>query len=277
MRTIRAQLNLFFIALGFLTRLPVPVNLNFSQMNLNRASRYFSLIGWVVGAMCAVIFFAASQLFPPALAVAISMLFGLLLTGCFHEDGLADTCDGLGGGWNAQQKLSIMKDSRIGTYGAVALWTALTMKLLALVALAQTSVSVDYASYSIASRLFGSEVELNFALLALLVAHPLSRALSTTLIYFLSYVSGSEKSKVKPLAEKINLLDIVLSIFIGGLSLFLVPEFAIHILVACIMVTFLWSVWLKRQIGGFTGDALGATQQLNELSIYLTIIAMGAS
>ena len=124
MSPIREQLNLFWIAVAFFTRIPVPASVEFSQASLNRASRYFPAVGWLTGVLCAAALWLFMQVFPQDVAVVLSIAVSLLLTGCFHEDGLADSSDGMGGGWTREQKLSIMKDSRIGTYGAAALWVS---------------------------------------------------------------------------------------------------------------------------------------------------------
>lgn len=242
----KQQINLILIALTFLTRIPVKLKLDYNQQNLNRASRYFSLIGWLVGGTVALVFFLASFLFEANIALLISMLVSVLMTGCFHEDGLADTCDGFGGGWTAQQKLSIMKDSRIGTYGAVGLWMVLMFKYQTLM---QTPSII----------------------IALLVAHPLSRSLSTSMIYFMTYVTDEEKAKVKPLAEKQYFSDFLVALSVGLLGLLLVPDFAL-LIIASLVVLFILLRWLFiRQIGGFTGDALGASQQISEVVIYLLL------
>ncbi|WP_144392528.1 adenosylcobinamide-GDP ribazoletransferase [Pleionea sediminis] len=249
---LKQETNLFWIALSFFTRLPVPKNLEFSQCNLNKASRYFSLVGWLVGISCALIFYLAAQIVSIPVAVILSMGFSFLLTGGFHEDGLADTADGLGGGWTQDQKLKIMKDSRLGSYGALALWFALSLKFVLLSELGYTAVY------------------------ALIIAHPLSRVMSTIIIAGLPYVSEESQSKIKPLAEKMTLSDLAIIFVIGCLPLIGIIKEALIVLAAVLLVTLLFSWYLKKQIRGFTGDALGATQQLTELTIYLALIATGA-
>ncbi len=187
------QLNLFLIALGFFTRIPVPDNLDFSQQKLNQASRYFTLVGWVIGLITAMSFYLASWVLPNPAAVIIALGIGFMVTGGFHEDGLADTADGLGGGWTPQKKLTIMKDSRIGSYGALALWWVLSYKAVALSSMDSTMI-------------------------ALLVAHPLSRTVSTALIFLLPYVTEHEQSKVKPLAESQAQQDLLINLFCDPLT-----------------------------------------------------------
>lgn len=248
------QLNLFYIALGFLSRIPLPSQINYSQKNLNQASRYFSLVGWLIGGVCALTFFLGELVFPKNIAILLSMMISLLLTGCFHEDGLADTCDGLGGGWEQKQKLAIMKDSRLGTYGAAGLWFTLMLKYSLLNALSSTDI-----------------------IIMLLVAHPLSRSVSTMMIYLLPYVSDDNTAKVKPLAESLQKQDLLINLLLGCGGLLLVFSQALWLVMILITFVMLFRLFLLKQINGFTGDTLGASQQIAELLIYLTVIALEKS
>ena len=132
---IRSQLELFFIAVGFFSRLPVPGWVEFSPDKLGRAARFLPLVGWLIAVIGAAVFWLAVQVLPVELAVVLSMAATIRATGAFHEDGWADTCDGLGGGWTREQVLQIMKDSRIGSYGAIGLVLLLLAKYLVLSAL----------------------------------------------------------------------------------------------------------------------------------------------
>ena len=245
------EFNLILIALTFFTRIPVSSKIDFSPEKLNQAGRYFSLIGYLIGGLCALVYFIFSALLSDPIALLLSMLFGILLTGSFHEDGLADTCDGFGGGWQAEQKLKIMKDSRLGTYGAVAIWFVLTLKFYLL-------------------------LETASIILALLVAHPLSRSLSTCMIYFLPYVANEEQSKVKPLAEKLRLSDLLINSVIGIIPLLLLSNLTLMASVKVLLILaglfFILKNLYIKQIGGFTGDTLGAAQQISELVIYMLLI-----
>jgi len=247
MQILSKQINLFWIAVSFFTRIPVPKSVDYSEQLLNRASRYFPVVGLFIGIITAFCYWAASIVLPENVALILSMLCGILLTGCFHEDGLADVADGFGGGWTVEQKLNIMKDSRLGTYGAAALWFSLTLKFVLL-------------------------SQLSFVVIALIVSHTLSRGIAVLLIQALPYVQLDKASKVKPLAQKLSVNDIaVIATFcvcafylLGTLSALLIPA-----LLCTFIALFLW---LKRQIGGFTGDALGAAQQISESICYLTLL-----
>ncbi|MGB0496558.1 MAG: adenosylcobinamide-GDP ribazoletransferase [Kangiellaceae bacterium] len=252
-QTLNKQLNLVLIAIAFFTRIPVPKSVDFSQQNLNHASRYFSLVGWLIGILCSLVLVLSSSIFTMEIAIIISMVFSVFLTGCFHEDGLADTCDGFGGGWEKQQKLSIMKDSRLGTYGAVSIWFALSFKLLLLVQIYNVSIQL--------------------IMFAIIVAHVLSRSFSTLMIYFLPYVSDEEQSKVKPLAEKLSSKDLLINLSIGLASLVFIFEQALYVLFFLSLAFFTLKYLFQKQIGGITGDTLGAAQQVSELVVYLVLMA----
>src|SRR5688572_25313631 len=116
------------LALGFFTRIPVPNLVDFQEADLNHAVKYFPLVGCIVGLIGVVAFYLAMQVFTHPIAVLISMAATIFATGAFHEDGLADSADGLGGGWERAQVLAIMQDSRLGTYGAIALFMVLMAK-----------------------------------------------------------------------------------------------------------------------------------------------------
>lgn len=250
----RYQLELFFTALGFFTRIPVPAWVPWTPERLNHAARYFPLVGWIVGAAGALVLWTSALVLPAGIAVVLSMAATIRLTGAFHEDGWADACDGLGGGWDKLQVLSIMKDSRIGSYGATGLILMLLAKALALTELA----SIDTA----------------LALVALLAAHPLSRLASTSLIHFLDYVREDESSKSRPLAKRLDGRELAIAVLGGVLPLMLLP--ALPALLAGLLVALVsWRAArvFVRRIGGYTGDCLGAVQQVSELACYLGILA----
>ena len=131
MNAARRELEYFFGALRFFTRLPVPAWVGHSPAALNHSARYFPLVGLVVGLLGALVFAFASFFLPKTLAVLLAMAATLLATGAFHEDGWADMVDGFGGGWTRERTLEIMKDSSIGSYGTIALALMLVGKFMA--------------------------------------------------------------------------------------------------------------------------------------------------
>lgn len=250
----RYQLELLFTAVGFFTRLPVPAWVPWSIERLNHAARYFSLVGWVVGLIGAAGYLLCAQVLPAALAVLLSMALTVRVTGAFHEDGFADACDGLGGGWDKAQALEIMKDSRIGSYGTVGVVLMLLSKAAALVALA------DFGKAAVVT--------------ALLVAHPLSRLASTSLIHFLPYVRADDRAKSKPLAHRLNAGELACACVFGLLPLLLLNwNAALSALLMVGACTAWWANLCRRRLGGYTGDLLGAAQQLAELACLLGLLA----
>lgn len=251
----RREIELFFTALGFFTRIPVPAAIPWSPERLNHAARYFPLVGIVVGAIGAASFALFAGVLPATLAVVLSMAVTIRLTGAFHEDGWADACDGLGGGWEAAQVLTIMKDSRIGTYGTVG---------LVLMLLAKAAALVELAAHGTAA-----------VVCALIAIHALSRLASTSLIHTLDYVREDALSKAKPLARALNRRELAIAAAGGLLPLLLLPPAAALAALAVTVLVTLWAARLfRRRLGGYTGDCLGATQQLTELAGYLAVLAL---
>ncbi len=261
MSRVAFELRLFFVALQFLTRVPTPRWVGFEPDWLNRSARYFPLVGSVVGVVAAAVLWAASLLFPPVVAVLLSMTATLLMTGGFHEDGLADTWDALGGAVDRERALAIMKDSRIGSYGALALLAVLGLKAAALTALAGTGMALVTP--------------------VLLLAHTASRAAAVTLIRVLPYAGDLAHAKAKPLARSVSVIEVTVAI--GWALLFAAvlvaqnPSQIAHAGMALLVAAAgtLWSFcWLRARLGGYTGDTLGATQQLTELAMLLAWLAV---
>jgi len=255
------QYYLLLLALSFFTRIPVRLPEVIKPEMLHKASRYFALVGVFIGVVTALIFAVFASFLPISLAILISMACSLLLTGAFHEDGWADVWDGFGGGWTVEQKLNIMKDSRLGTYGAAALFFILMLKYQSLLLLTSSE-----------------DNSILMLCCALILAHTLSRAVSTSLIFSMTYVSEDAQSKVKPLAQHLSINSLLVLVITGALVLFILLP-ALHCLV---MVICLWGMrqllifWFNRQLGGFTGDCLGAAQQVLEVAIYIILLVLAA-
>ena len=247
------ELRLLFTALQFLTRVPVPRWVGFEPDWLNHSARYFPLIGAGVGAMGASVLWAAAQVLALPVAVWLSMAATLWLTGGFHEDGWADTCDGLGGSVSRARALEIMKDSRIGAYGAMGLVVMLALK-------AATLASLPLAT----------------GCAALLLGHCASRAAAVGLIRFLPYAGDVEHAKAKPLAQRISAAGFAVACAWPVAAVVALMVWNAHwalaatggVVVAAIGAA--WCArWFRRRLGGVTGDTLGATQQLTELLVLL--------
>ncbi|CAG19592.1 adenosylcobinamide-GDP ribazoletransferase [Photobacterium profundum] len=250
----KRQWQVFLVALAFFTRIPIPESTPYSSERLNQANRYFGVVGTIIGLLTAIVYWISVQVFPIELAVAAAIICGLLLTGAFHEDGLADVFDGFGGGWSVEQKLNIMKDSRLGTYGASALVMMLGCRWAVLIALAKIDILLPVG--------------------LLIVMHTLSRICAASLIFSYPYVRADQDSKVKPLANQQSQHDLWVLIATGLIILLLLPlEMAISLTLVLFVVRWLCGKWFQQQLGGYTGDCLGATQQIAELMGYLTLLA----
>lgn len=241
------QWHYFLTAVMFFTRIPIRFS-SFDNADLNKATRYFPLVGILVGAVGALVFWLSDLLLPLEIALLLSIASTVLLTGAFHEDGLADTVDGLGGSWSKEQVLAIMVDSRIGSYGAIGLVLVLLTKYQAL-------------SYQTAALIPAS----------LVAGHALSRLCAVLVMATQSYVKAEGKSK--PLATQPNITELIIATFFGLAPLaFLEMKF----LTALVPVTLVWlwfSAKIKSRIGGYTGDCLGAMQQLTEVAFYIGLLA----
>ncbi|TAE24261.1 MAG: adenosylcobinamide-GDP ribazoletransferase [Cytophagales bacterium] len=254
-------MQLFWTALMFYTRLPVPKGIDHSEDLLNRSTIFFPLIGWIVGGIGVGVYWVGSILFPPELAVLFSMISTVWVTGAFHEDGFADVCDGFGGGWSAEQILTIMKDSRLGTYGSVGLGLLLAVKYFAL----KSMLGVEA---------FGVAVALKY-----ISAHSLSRLFATSMMRVLPYARLDETSKVKPVAKGITDAQFAIAALFGLLPLLILAIYTglpiyLAFLVPLWLVRWRLAHFFKKWIGGYTGDCLGATQQLTEVVVYLSFVSL---
>lgn len=249
------QCRLFFIAMQFFTRLPIPRWVGFKAEWLHHASRYFPLVGMVVAVAASAVYAAAAWLWPAPVAVLLSTAAGIYLTGAFHEDGFADMCDGFGGGMTRERVMEIMKDSRIGTYGAVGIGLLVALKCALLSMLDPLAV-----------------------IAALLLAHPLSRLAACTLIRTLAY--ARDEGKAKPLAQEMTSGEFAIAaacaavpaLALGALGSLSWIAIASSVLAAAVVAAWLGAKFAAR-IGGYTGDCLGAVQQVSEVAIYLCVLA----
>ena len=268
--TLREQWHLLLLAISFFSRIPVELKVDVTANMLNQASRYFAVVGGLIGACSAFAFYLSASILSIELALLIAMFSSVLLTGAFHEDGWADVWDGFGGGWTVENKLNIMKDSRLGTYGAAALFFILMIKYQALLALIQQNITHT-------ALLNESMLSESLSVLSILVlGHGLSRVLATSLIADMPYVSEDATSKVKPLAQSLSSNSYLILLSTGGLVIALTLSFSIAWKLVAILLLTRWCLkrWFTKQLGGYTGDCLGAAQQLSEVVIYLVLLSL---
>ena len=241
----------------FYSRIPLPANWYLAKTS--HCSRYFSLVGWLAGGVSVGVWLLAQMLFADLswtfpevtlpIAVLLGMIAAVLLTGALHEDGFADTCDGLGGGWTPEERLRIMKDSRIGTYGALGLVFLILLKFFALL-----------------------QIETEILPLVWFAGHALSRFASISQLHFLTYVQDAEKSKSGTMTE-FSGIDLIVNAAFGLLPLIFIGYQVWVALLAVVIVWWVLIMLFKRKLGGVTGDSLGATQQFCEVVFYLGLTA----
>ncbi|WP_158800095.1 adenosylcobinamide-GDP ribazoletransferase [Pedobacter sp. L105] len=260
----KKEIRLFFTALTFYSRLPAPASAHQDPAGqLPDSIRYLPVIGWIAGLLAAAVFFCSSYLFGLSIAVFLSMAATILMTGAFHEDGFADVCDGFGGGWTKEKILDIMKDSRLGTYGVTGLILLLGIKFMALQQL--LGAATQPMDFICITGLF-------------VVAHSLSRFAAITVVFNHSYARIAE-SKASGAVEKGRPVNLILAGCFTLLPLFALicytsrPLMAL-VIVPVILLSFYLGGYFKKWIGGYTGDCLGAVQQLTEVTIYLSYILL---
>lgn len=258
----RKEIRIFFTALMFYTRIPCPSYTDHSDDYLNKATRYFPLIGWIVGLISFATFYLAYQLLGLELAVLASLLAGVLTTGAFHEDGLADVFDGFGGGWTKERILDIMKDSRLGTYGVAALIFLFLIKYTALVKL--TGPVIQDLSFKHVALMF-------------VAYHSLARLTAINISFFSEYSRADASSKSKPIAKSNTYKEVIIAYIFGlsplALLTYTYMPYALVLLpmiILCVYATY----YFKKWIDGYTGDCLGAAEQIAECLILLSFIAI---
>jgi adenosylcobinamide-GDP ribazoletransferase len=263
------QLRVLLTGVMFLTRLPCPAWVGHDAEYLARSTVWFPAIGALVGGFGALAFAVAALGLPPLVAAALSTVATVWLTGAFHEDALADSCDGFGGGWGKDQILAIMKDSRVGSYGVVGLALVLVAKLGALAALAAQFGPVTAAG-SVEYTATGAPNAGRVAA-ALVAAHVLGRWSSLPLIWRLEYVRETG-SKSKPFAASVTPARLVVgSALAVAVVVAVLGREAVPVLAVALAVTLLAGRYFRRVLGGITGDCLGAANQAVELCVYLAL------
>lgn len=240
-------------ALTFLTRLPVAGFASGDPAALSRSSTWFPLVGLLIGAILGVSLLAALAVAPVALAVILVLILSVLLTGGFHEDGLADVADSAGA-FTVDSKLAIMRDSRVGTYGALALVLLIAARFTALSELADSAWGV----------LLGT----------LIAAHVLGRWSSVLLMAWLPYARAEAANKIVAqgvtrsqffTASLVSLACLIpVAVMDGQVVLIALPTAGLVATVA--------GLWFRRSFGGITGDALGAANVIVELSVLCTVV-----
>ncbi|MFK8050136.1 MAG: adenosylcobinamide-GDP ribazoletransferase [Halioglobus sp.] len=233
-------------ALSFLTRFPLPA-FSYHEALQSRSVCYFPLVGFIIGLIGAGVFEVATLIWPASVAIVFAMIATVISTGAFHEDGLADSADGIGGGWTVDDKLRIMKDSRIGTYGGLALILTMLLKFTSLNALPENQISA-----------------------AFILAHVLGRWSTLPLLRYCSYIGGGSGNPFAGSVTPIRIVAATLGMLL--ITVLFAGESTLAIAVSVLTITLISGLFFRSQIAGITGDSLGAANQLVEVTVYLVLL-----
>ena len=244
---IKQEIRVLLSAISFFTTISFSSNQNFSKELLHKSARYLTLIGIMVGGLAALVFWVTSSIYSKPIGIIFSMIATILITGGFHEDGFADCCDGFGGGFTRYKILSIMKDPRIGSFGAIGITLLLGIKFFALYEMPVEKIPG-----------------------ILIIGHCISRFAAISLVWAVPYVTEESTAKSKLVVNHFSgkdlciagIISIIPFIFLGNLIIFfaLIP-------ICCF--TIILGYYFIKKIGGITGDCLGTTQQVTEVIFYL--------
>ncbi|MGB5952524.1 MAG: adenosylcobinamide-GDP ribazoletransferase [Ornithinimicrobium sp.] len=235
-------------ALTFLTRLPLARLSSADPAGLSAATRWFPVVGLSIGGLLAMTLLGVDALVPTTVAVVLTIAVGVLVTGGLHEDGFADVADSAGA-FGVERRLAIMRDSRIGAYGALALLLLVLARFVTLSAIAASTVSLVVA--------------------ALVTAHVMARWSSVALMAALPYARPEGANGI--VAQGVKASQLGLATAVAALCLIpaaaLAPLMTMMAIIAALIIASVAGWWFKRTLGGITGDCLGAANVLVEIVV----------
>jgi len=235
-------------AILFFTRIPLPRSSHYCASDTQHAIRYLPVIGGLIGLWASVVFIVINSYFSLKIGIFLSMISTILLTGAIHEDGFADFCDSLGG-MTSEKRLLIMKDSNMGAFGVIGL------------------IGILFGKY-----LFLTHIPESFLPCVLISGHLLSRYVILFPMLFLPYSGNSKTSKSLSMVQTFHVKNICIATIITGLCLLALPFYILVSIPIIICMILLLIFYYNKSIGGYTGDYLGAAQQLTEVAHYFSII-----
>ncbi|MBC7578863.1 MAG: adenosylcobinamide-GDP ribazoletransferase [Tardiphaga sp.] len=245
-------------AIRFLTIVRVPDTESATAPDwLARAMKYFPLVGAGIGLCSAIVLLIANEFWSPVISALLAVAASIVLTSALHEDGLADTADSFGGGWTIEKRLAIMKDSRIGSYGALALGLGVALRVAAIADLPMWAGPA-----------------------ALIAAHAAARAAPAWVMNRLHYAGETAAMKVSYAEAPVRrneLLFALVIMLLAALPLALISLTSVAIGLLCgATLAALLAIWSRRLLGGYTGDVLGAIEQVFQIGFLLGVAAVMA-
>ena len=247
---IKREFNILFSAVLYFTRFSLPFKVPYRKEHQQLILTWFPLIGIIVGGLGAGVFYGFSLILPQPVSVVLALGAMVLITGAFHEDGFADVCDAFGGGYTKDQRLKIMKDSRVGAYALFGVVLLMALKITVL-----------------------TEINVAVVPLVLIASGSLSRWSTLIISMLWPYARPTGESKSRESTSRLAIPRFVVAFVVGVAPLFLFQEWTIFWSVPIVIVSSLLAGrWFYQRLGGYVGDSLGAVQQLNEVLIMMVVL-----
>lgn len=249
---IKRELQILGASILYFSRLSLPFNIPYNKDYQHLVLTWFPLVGAVVGGIGALVFFCFHLVLPQTISIVLSLSSMVLATGAFHEDGFADVCDAFGGGYNKEQVLTIMKDSRVGAYAAIGLILLFASKISTL-----------------------KEINSAAVILVIITSQIISRWPLLLITKRWDYARKSKDSKSIDTSKPLSVFRIIFAFMLSIAPLFLFHSWIVFLVVPLlIMISWLFGAWFNKKIGGYTGDCLGTVQQVNELVFYIFCLGL---
>jgi len=257
---LKKEIQILLTAFMFYTQFPIGKWVKYDKDYLSKSIKYLPIVGWVVGLVIGGVYSLSTMVFSPFVSLVFSLIAGVLVTGAFHEDGFADVCDGFGGGWTKEKILTIMKDSRVGVYGATGLVLLFSLK---------GGLLFDAYHQLEPIKIIGLTV----------LAHTISRFIASTFLITHQYARSGDDSKARDATSENQTNNIVIG---GVLALMPILLYGVYfsswmfllLIIPCYLTKIVLGNYFKKWIGGYTGDCLGATQQVVEIVFYVSWIVL---
>ena len=249
---IKKEIQILGASILYFSRLPLPFKVPFNKNNQQKVLTWLPFVGLLAGGIGALAFYVFFLLLPQTVSVMLAFSAMILVTGAFHEDGFADVCDAFGGGYSKEQRLLIMKDSRIGAYAAIGLILLFALKVSAL-----------------------SGMNSHVMVLILIASQALSRWPVLLITKFWKYARKTNDSKSADTSKPISILRIIIALLISCVPLcFFETWYVFFSIPLLIIVSIFFGFWFSNKINGYTGDCLGAAQQINEVVFYIFCLGL---
>jgi adenosylcobinamide-GDP ribazoletransferase len=237
------------LMLQFFTRIPINTELDIKEDSFAKGIAYFPIVGLVIGFANAIVYYGFSRLLPGILPLIMVTLTNIVITGALHLDGLADACDGIFSARSKERMLEIMKDSRIGTNGAIAIFFDLVLRIALLGYISDISI-----------------------IKVILITPIISRTMMSVLIY-ISSNNGKGNGLGSLFIGRVKLSNLIIALAIGTLlSTIVLGYICLIIIVINVVFIFIYKRYILSKLGVVTGDTLGAANELSELLILLSFV-----